>query len=125
VRFARRRIHAGLAAVPYQGADLGTLGVTRERAGHEVLWAAPGGQVSGGAQAVARLLINAGGAWAVPGALIRFPPLSWLAQAGYRLIAAHRYRLPGGTPQCAAGSGPEAAAGRPAGAVRGEQRGPS
>ncbi|HEY7143592.1 MAG TPA: DUF393 domain-containing protein [Streptosporangiaceae bacterium] len=107
VRFAGRRVYPGLRARPYQQADLGALGVSRERAANEVLWADGRGQVWGGAQAVARLLACAGGWWAVPGALIRVPPLSWLAAAGYRLVAANRHRLPGGTPACAAGDRPE------------------
>lgn len=101
VGFARRRIHPALRAQAYQLTDLGALGLTRQRAAREVLWVQPGGRVSGGAQAVAGLLSDAGGRWAPAGALLRIPPLSWLAQAVYRLVAANRYRLPGGTPQCA------------------------
>ena len=104
VSWARRRIHPGLQAQPYQQADLGGLGLSAERAAREVLWAAADGRVSGGAQAVAALLADAGGAWRVAGLALRLPPLSWLARGGYRLVAANRRRLPGGTPYCGPGS---------------------
>ena len=113
-RFAQRRIHPALRAQAFQQADLGALGVTRQQAAREVLWADAGGRVSGGAQAVAGLLTDAGGRWARAGALLRIPPLSWLAQAVYRLVAANRHRLPGGTPQCDLNSRP-ARQGPPAG----------
>jgi predicted DCC family thiol-disulfide oxidoreductase YuxK len=105
VDFARRRIPA-LRAQAFQQTDLGALGVTRQRAAREVLWAQGGGRVCGGAQAVAGLLTDAGGRWALAGALLRIPPLSWLAQAVYLLVAANRHRLPGGTPQCDLSGGP-------------------
>jgi predicted DCC family thiol-disulfide oxidoreductase YuxK len=106
VGFARRRIHPALRAQAFQQADLGALGVTRQQAAREVLWADAGGRVSGGAQAVAGLLIDAGGLWALAGALLRIAPLSWLAEAAYRLVAANRHRLPGGTLQCDLSAGP-------------------
>ncbi|MFF4648760.1 thiol-disulfide oxidoreductase DCC family protein [Streptomyces sp. NPDC001380] len=99
----------GWDAVPFRTADLagldarcGGLGlVTARRAGREVLWVTPGGQVYGGAQAVARLLMRAGGVWIVPGALVTLPPVRWAAAGVYRLVARHRHRMPGGTAACA------------------------
>ena len=64
-------------------------------------WLTPGGQVYGGAQAVARLLMRSGGAWAYAGALLALPPVRPLAAAVYRAVARHRHRMPGGTPACA------------------------
>ncbi|MEU0357332.1 thiol-disulfide oxidoreductase DCC family protein [Streptomyces cyaneofuscatus] len=86
---------------PWQFADLGALGTTQERAEHEVLWVSPLGTVYGGAQAVARLLLSAGGGWAWLGGLLTLPPVRWIAHGVYRLIAANRTRLPGGSPACA------------------------
>jgi predicted DCC family thiol-disulfide oxidoreductase YuxK len=100
VDFARRWINPALRAQPFQLADLSALGVTREQAAREVLWVPSGGRVAGGAQAVAGLLTDAGGRWALAGALLRIAPLSWLAKGCYRLVAASRHRLPGGTPHC-------------------------
>jgi predicted DCC family thiol-disulfide oxidoreductase YuxK len=99
VRFAERRIGVRARVTPWQFADLAALGTTRERAGHEVLWIEDG-RAYGGAQAVAKLLIAAGPPWSLPGVLLRVPPLRWAAHWVYRLVAAGRHRLPGGTPAC-------------------------
>ncbi|WP_049576455.1 thiol-disulfide oxidoreductase DCC family protein [Streptomyces sp. SBT349] len=101
VRFARRRIRPRCDATPWQFADLAALGTTRRRAEHEVLWVTPNGRVHGGARAVAKLLLSAGGAWAALGALLTLPPMRWAAAGIYRVIAANRQRMPGGTPACA------------------------
>ncbi|MFD5098540.1 thiol-disulfide oxidoreductase DCC family protein [Streptomyces albidochromogenes] len=98
---AERWVRPRCAMTPWQFADLGALGVTRRRAEYEALWVTPTGAVHGGAQAVARLLLSAGRGWAVLGALLTLPPLSWAAHAVYRLVANNRGRLPGGSPACA------------------------
>ncbi|GAA2090288.1 DUF393 domain-containing protein [Actinomadura alba] len=100
VGFVRRRVPASAEIVAFQDTDLGALGTTRERAAREVLWVDRHGRVSGGAQAAARLLMDAGGAWWPLGAVARVPPVRWIAIGLYRLIAANRHRLPGGTVTC-------------------------
>jgi predicted DCC family thiol-disulfide oxidoreductase YuxK len=100
VRFAERRVGVRARVVPWQFADLRALGAARERAEREVLWIEDG-RVYGGARAVARLLIAAGRPWSPLGFVLRVPPFSWVAQGAYRLVAANRHRLPGGTPACA------------------------
>ncbi len=101
VRFVRRRVRPAAATIAWQEADLDALGVTRERACHEVLWVTPTGRVHGGAQAVARLLMRAGGPWAPLGALLTLPGVRWVADGLYRVVADHRGRLPGATAVCA------------------------
>ncbi|MER5639871.1 DUF393 domain-containing protein [Kitasatospora sp. NPDC002227] len=114
VRFGERYLRATLAsggweAVPFQFADLDALDalaggrglVTWERALTEVLWVTPNGEVHGGAQAVARLLLRTGGAWAYLGAVLTLPPVRPLAGAVYRLVSKYRHRMPGGTAACA------------------------
>ncbi|MEU8551939.1 DUF393 domain-containing protein [Streptomyces roseoverticillatus] len=101
VRFAEKHVRPRCTVVAWQFADLDELGVTQERAEHELLWIAPGGTVHGGAQAVAKLLLSAPGAWAVPGAVLTLPPVRWAGHGLYRLIADNRHRLPGGTAACA------------------------
>lgn len=98
--FAGRHLRPRCEITPWQFADLDSLGATRERAEHEVLWIAPNGAVHGGAQAVAKLLLSAGKGWSVLGALLTLPPLRWIAHGVYRLVANNRERLPGGTPAC-------------------------
>ncbi|MGY1436007.1 thiol-disulfide oxidoreductase DCC family protein [Streptomyces reniochalinae] len=105
VRFGERWVRPRCAGLPWQRAEpagLAALGVTPARAAHEVLWVTPSGAVHGGAQAVAKALLSAGGAWPVAGALLTLPPFRWAAAGLYRLVAANRHRLPGGTAACAA-----------------------
>ncbi|WP_327111655.1 DUF393 domain-containing protein [Streptomyces sp. NBC_01341] len=101
VVFAERHVRPRCEITPWQFADLESLGVTQGRAEYELLWTTPTGSVHGGAQAVAKLLLSAGGAWSVLGALLTLPPVRWLAHGVYRLVADHRDRMPGGTPACA------------------------
>lgn len=100
VRFLERRVPVDAEVVAFQFADLAALGTTQERAEHEVLWVDRAGRVSGGAEAIGRLLTAAGGMWRVPGVVMRTPPVSWLAHAVYRLVANNRQRMPGGTAAC-------------------------
>ncbi|MDN3358013.1 DUF393 domain-containing protein [Actinomadura sp. DC4] len=99
-RFIERRIPTSAKIVPYQDADLEALGTTESRASGEVLWVRDG-RVRGGAQAIASLLIDAGGLWWPLGELIRLPPVRWLAAGVYHVVTVNRHRLPGGTPACA------------------------
>jgi len=93
VRFAQVRIKADLCVTAFQVSDLESLGVTRQRAAREVLWVAPDGQVSGGAQAVAKLLIAAGRPWAGIGIAMQLPVLRVGASCSYRFVARNRRHL--------------------------------
>ncbi|GAA5013383.1 polyprenol phosphomannose-dependent alpha 1,6 mannosyltransferase MptB [Actinopolymorpha pittospori] len=96
-----RWTHTRAQLLPWQFADLAAVGTTQARAEREVLWVGQDGRIDGGAQAVARLLLHARGGWSVLGALLRVPPVRWIAHVVYRAIANNRHRLPGGTPACA------------------------
>jgi predicted DCC family thiol-disulfide oxidoreductase YuxK len=98
-RFLERHIPVRAEIVAFQFADLDALGTTTDRARRELLWIEDG-RVHGGARAVARLLAGAGGPWRLLGLTMGVPPFRWAAQGGYRLVAANRHRLPGGTPAC-------------------------
>ncbi|MEV4193631.1 thiol-disulfide oxidoreductase DCC family protein [Streptomyces toxytricini] len=100
-RLAERYVRPRCDVVPWQFADLGALGVSRDRAAYEVLWVTPSGAVHGGARAVAKALLSAGGAWPVLGGVLGLPGVRRAADGAYRLVAANRYRLPGGTAACA------------------------
>jgi predicted DCC family thiol-disulfide oxidoreductase YuxK len=97
---ARRLLPADCDVRPWQAYDLSAVGVTAQRAQHEVLWVGRDGVVAGGAGAVAQALRAVGGVWSVLGAVLSVPPVSWVAQGVYRMVAANRYRLPGGTAAC-------------------------
>ncbi|MCQ0012313.1 DCC1-like thiol-disulfide oxidoreductase family protein [Actinomadura madurae] len=59
VRFLERHVPVQATVVAFQFADLDALGTTAERAEYEVLWIDRAGRVSGGAEAVGRLLTAA------------------------------------------------------------------
>ncbi|WP_309237498.1 DUF393 domain-containing protein [Actinomadura sp. BRA 177] len=100
VRFLERHVPVQATVVAFQFADLDALGTTAERAQHEVLWIDRTGRVSGGAEAIGRMLTAADGLWRVPGVVMRVPPVSWIAHGVYRLVANNRQRMPGGTAAC-------------------------
>jgi predicted DCC family thiol-disulfide oxidoreductase YuxK len=97
---ARRLLPADVPVVPWQFVDLATVGVSAQRAQTEVLWIGRDGAVAGGAPAVARALRAAGLPWWALGAALSVPPVRWVAPFVYRLVAANRHRLPGGTSAC-------------------------
>jgi predicted DCC family thiol-disulfide oxidoreductase YuxK len=101
IRFIERHVPTSAEIVTFQSTDLDALGTTKERAAHEALWIDRSGRVYGGAQAAAKLLMEAGGLWWVLGAIARIPPFRWLVHGIYRLIAGNRYRMPGATTGCA------------------------
>jgi predicted DCC family thiol-disulfide oxidoreductase YuxK len=86
--------------VPWQRADLPSLGLTAQQCQTSVQLVQPG-RTTSGAKAFAHLLLAAAPWWKPIGALLLLPPFSWLAAVLYRLIADNRTRLPGGTPACA------------------------
>jgi predicted DCC family thiol-disulfide oxidoreductase YuxK len=101
VRLVERRLRPRCTIAPWQVTDLRSLGIPRKRAASEVLWVTPSGQVHAGAHAVAELLLHTGGLWRCVGAVLTWPPVSWLASGVYTVVARNRGRLPGGTPACA------------------------
>ena len=96
-----KKLPTGADVVGYQFADLESYGTTEERASYEVLWVGRSGRLHGGAQAIARLLSEAGGLYAAAGWLLRVPPFRWIAHGVYRVVANNRQRMPGGTAACA------------------------
>ena len=87
-------------AVPFQWADLESLGVTEAEARDRV-WFVSGTERFGGHRAVsALLLLQPQFGWRFLGRLIVVPGFSLIAAVGYALVAKYRYKLPGGTPAC-------------------------
>lgn len=85
---------------PWQFLDLASLGLTAEQCTAAVQWVAADGTVLAAHDAVVAALRHAGGAWAFLGRVLALPGLHALAGLAYRLVAANRYRLPGGTAAC-------------------------
>jgi len=107
------RIGPEAEIVAWQLTDLAALGITEEQAIEALQWVRSDGTICSGHEAIAAVLIVSGGIWRVAGRVVLLPGISWFAARAYRLIAANRYRLPGGTPACAVTREPRAPAPRP------------
>ncbi|WP_042389976.1 thiol-disulfide oxidoreductase DCC family protein [Streptacidiphilus melanogenes] len=103
LRFGERVLGTdGWDSVPFQFAGLDP--ALRARAETEVLWLTPTGRVYGGSDAVAKVLLRTRRApWNALGGAMLLPGVRTAVAAVYRLVAANRHRLPGGTPACAIG----------------------
>ena len=95
------RISPEAEIVAWQLTDLAELGITEEQAAAAVQWVAVDGTVRAGHEAIAAILSTAGRPWEHVGRLVQLPGVSCIAAGAYRLLAANRHRLPGGTPACA------------------------
>lgn len=100
-RFLERRIARDAKVLPWQRADLESLGVTAAQCDDAVQWIAADGWQSSGPEAIADVM-RAGRTWA--------RPLGWLldrrlvlraAWPAYRWVSEHRDKMPGGTATCA------------------------
>lgn len=102
VRWAQRWCRPAVRFVPWQEIDLEANGLTYDQVTSAVRWLAPNAErVPFGAAAVGRLLLRSRWPWRPFGVLLLVPPFSWVGAGLYRLVAANRHRLPGGTPACA------------------------
>lgn len=97
----QRRYGVNAEIVPWQRTDLEALGTTPQRAQREVLWVDAYGKLSGGAQAFAEWLKFRGAGYSVLGNVMSAAAVRPVAGAVYRVVAANRSHLPGGTPACA------------------------
>ena len=86
---------------PFQTADLAAYGVSEAEASTSVHLVEPSGRITQGAAAAGRVLALSGGPAALLGHLLLAPPVSWVAEAVYRLVTRLRHRLPGTTPALA------------------------
>jgi predicted DCC family thiol-disulfide oxidoreductase YuxK len=86
--------------VAWQLLDLGAFDLTIDEVTTAAYWIDGDLVTHRGYRAVARALVAIGGPWSVVGRIIDHRPVSWLADGAYRLVAANRHRMPGGTPAC-------------------------
>jgi predicted DCC family thiol-disulfide oxidoreductase YuxK len=92
-------------AVPWQTLGekgLAEIGLTIEQVTESAWWVDQLNQPVGGHRAIGESLRACRGWKRALGTAIVSPPLDWIGPAAYRLVARHRYRLPGGTPACRA-----------------------
>ena len=102
-RLIERRVRPRADVVPWQFADLEALGVSAEQATAAVQWICVDGGVRSGHEAIAATLRAGAPLWRPFGRLLVLPGIGWVAARAYELVAANRYRLPGGTPACRRG----------------------
>ncbi|HXR31073.1 MAG TPA: DUF393 domain-containing protein [Solirubrobacterales bacterium] len=100
VQLVEKRIEPDAEIVAWQLADLTQLGVSERQAAGAVQWVEPNGAVRSGHEAIAAMLSSAGPFWRLIGRILLLPGISWTAAQAYRVVAANRHRLPGGTPAC-------------------------
>jgi predicted DCC family thiol-disulfide oxidoreductase YuxK len=100
VKWMQRHMRRLDTTVPYQRADLDSLGVTEAQCEAALQWVGADRTVYSANLAVAQVLIDAGKGWAVIGRATRLPGIRQLTAVTYRWIARNRHRLPGGTPAC-------------------------
>ncbi len=105
----RRWIRPDCAIEPWQNIAIERFGLTPDDCSTAVQYVDSERRVHDGSRAVMRMLRNAPAPWPVIGAVGDAPGIAWVADRVYRWIAAHRHRLPGSTPACAAVAAPEAA----------------
>lgn len=86
---------------PWQWLELDDYGLSVEDVTTYAWVVTPTRHYAGHLALSALLRMQRGAGWRFLGHLIATPPISWAAAIGYRLIAANRHRLPGGTPACA------------------------
>ena len=94
--------HRFLAYMPavraWQGLDLDAAGLTRGEVTTSVQLLGPNGLRAHGARVVALILaLQPRAGWRAAGRVMLTPPVSWLAEGGYRLISRYRHLLPGFT----------------------------
>ncbi|MDH2429695.1 DUF393 domain-containing protein [Sphaerisporangium sp. TRM90804] len=106
--FCRRCVEFGEKHLPempetraWQELDLDAHRLTLEQVNASVQLLGPGGLRASGARAVAVILaLQPRMGWRVLGHAMLVPPVSWVAEVGYRFVARIRHRLPGGTGAC-------------------------
>jgi predicted DCC family thiol-disulfide oxidoreductase YuxK len=99
-RFVERWIPTPATVIPWQWADLPSLGLTRAEGIEAVQWVGEGRKLAGPA-AIAALLKSSNVFWRPIGRLLGLRPVTAAAWPLYRWIARNRHRLPGGTAACA------------------------
>jgi predicted DCC family thiol-disulfide oxidoreductase YuxK len=87
--------------IPYQWADLDSLGLSLDDVKHYAWYLTPTHQYAGHLAFSALLRSQPRLSLRFAGHLIATPPFSWAAALGYRFISRYRHLLPGGTPACA------------------------
>ncbi len=98
--FLKRRVRTDAEVIPWQEADLDSLGLTFEDVETAVQWI-DDTQRAAGPDAISVLLRHAQWYWKPFGWALRPALVSKMAWPLYNLVARNRHRMPGGTAACA------------------------
>jgi predicted DCC family thiol-disulfide oxidoreductase YuxK len=98
-RWAQRRLRDA-DVVPGQQLDVSAYGLMARDVSAAAWWVDGAGQVYRGHRAIGKALQACDGWWRLVSWPCLTPPFSWVAWAGYGLVARFRHRLPGATPAC-------------------------
>lgn len=101
VGFARDRLRTRTSFAAWQDVDLAAVGLTPEQADERAWVVYPDASPRAGGDAVAGVLLASGLPARLLGRLMLLPGVRVLNRAAYRVVAANRHRLPGGTAACA------------------------
>lgn len=88
-----------IPTVPFQRADLDSLGLSLDQVETSVHYISERGRFSG-ARAIAECLVDSKTVWSWVGRIIKAPVIASISEIVYELVAKNRHRLPGGTPEC-------------------------
>lgn len=95
------RLPSVVRSEPFQLLDPAAYGLTAHQVRSAAWWVGADGSLHRGHRAVAAVLsAQPRHGWRTVGWLLGHPPVSWLAAAGYAMVARFRHRLPGGSAQC-------------------------
>lgn len=85
---------------PWQTVDIGECGLTEDDLESASYWVEDG-QARRGAKGIAAALTSADRRrWQFAGAMVSLPPLTWVAEAIYEVVARNRHRMPGASDAC-------------------------
>lgn len=110
VRWWQRRARRLPTVVAWQMADLERLGLDAQRCQMAVQWVGADREIREGADAVAALMVHAGGGLGMLGRIMGLPGIVHVARVVYRVVARNRHRFPGASTAC---SLPNASGARP------------
>jgi predicted DCC family thiol-disulfide oxidoreductase YuxK len=99
-RLVRSMVGPSVRVIPFQRADLASLGLTLEQVEEAVWWVGADGRRARGHWAVAAALQASRGLWRSLGTVLNARAVAPAASRAYAWVARNRHRLPGGAPEC-------------------------
>lgn len=110
--FGQARLRRPVEIYPWQSiSDLSQYGLTQQDVLERVYFVNHNGTVVGGARALCRFGQHMKFGWEILGTILLVPPLIYIAEFIYRIVARNRHRLPGSSGACRIDTHTEAVSG--------------